>query len=118
MGFKHTYCKSCGKKIMFIKMAETGKKMPVDEVPVLLYVPERHADPLKGEIKSYITEEGRTVKGIDIITLFDDHKSDFLEYSNNGETVTINFDEGGYVPHWTTCDNPNRFHKKTSKERD
>jgi hypothetical protein len=77
-------CKACGAEIWWIR-TENGKDMPVNEQPIP-FVP--GAGP-----RTYITEEGRTMRGRDWRT------RDPYRY------------ELGYVPHWVTCPKADSFRK-------
>ena len=77
-------CRSCGKEILWVTM-KTGRKMPVDPGRVR-YVKQ---EPSFGD-KTLVLEDGTTLR---------------CRYANPDEAA----DGTGYVPHWATCDNANRF---------
>lgn len=77
-------CRSCGAEIMFIKMAKSGKLMPVDVMPITYDVP----DFTKGKW-TLITPNGKYVKA---------------DFAINGKYV-------GYQSHFATCPAAN-IHRK------
>lgn len=78
-------CKSCGAPIIFISTLK-NKKMPCDAEAVHFVADITSRD-------SYITTSGIPVRG-KIVTPDTPHAID------------------GYVPHWATCNNPDKFREK------
>lgn len=78
-------CKSCGKPIVWMK-TKAGKDMPCDAALVLYWADEAGKD-------TVINRSGETVR-----------------CSLKGENELIS--GLGRVPHWITCDSPDRFRKR------
>ena len=70
------YCKSCGAKILWVKMA-TGKMMPVDAQPVSF----RTVHPGEKAALTLVTPQGRIARGI---------------HDPGADTI-------GYTSHFATC---------------
>ena len=83
-----TICRSCRAKILYIETV-SGKKMPCNAEPVL------YKETGEGNDK-VITPEGVLIS-CDLVT--DPNEADGL----------------GYVPHWGTCNAPDKFRKKGAK---
>ena len=83
-----TKCRSCGASIVWIK-TKSGKSMPCNHEPVY------YKNKGKGSDK-VVTKKGEVIS-CEIIT---------------GSGVAEGF---GYVPHWSTCNNPDRFRKKEAQ---
>ena len=81
-------CKGCGQAIFFVKMQETGKKMPCDFTPVYYEDTERGTHTI-------ITPDGRTSKGREAIV-----------FSEAGSKHV------GYLSHFATCPAAGQFRKK------
>lgn len=79
-----TKCRSCGASIVWIK-TPGGKSMPCDNTPVYYSLK-------VGKKDRIVTPNGETL-ACEIVT--DPNKSDGV----------------GYVPHWGTCNNPDKFKK-------
>lgn len=80
-------CRGCGAPIEFIK-TPTGKMLPVDQ-QTINFIPGSG----KGERK-FVTDQGRVVSGIPV---GDAHEGGY---------------EIGYVPHWATCPEADKFRKR------
>ena len=81
-----TTCRSCGARIRWIR-TPAGKSMPCDERPIS-YLPNP-----QGKAK-LVTPEGTVVS------------CDEVQEGTEGSLA-------GYRAHWSTCDNPNRFKRRT-----
>lgn len=82
---KKALCRSCGAPILWIK-TPAGKSMPCDATPVY------YKDVEKGPDK-VVALNGVTVS-CEIVTNLDEA------------------DGFGYIPHWSTCDSPDKFRKR------
>ena len=81
-------CKACGREIIWI-MSPSGKAIPCD-VPAVTY---RKVDKAKDKV---VTLNGEVV-------------SCTFPFQNDVEYAPEAF---GYVPHWATCTDPERFRRK------
>lgn len=79
---KISRCRSCGESIIFIK-TEKGKTIPCNSTPVF------YSDRGHGRDK-VVTRNG-------------------LVLSRTITSDAYEADGVGYIPHWSTCDNPDRF---------
>ena len=81
---RSTFCKSCGKEIVWIKTI-AGKAMPCDAEP-------RYYCQHMGDKSKIVTPNGEVLS---------------CEILENPEQAT----GIGYTPHWGTCSAPNRFRR-------
>lgn len=81
-------CRSCGKRILWIKTRH-GKSMPCDAQPINYRI--------NPESSTKLVTPGGDVVLCDIV-------KDPAEAQG-----------WGYVPHWSTCDNPNKFRRRANK---
>jgi hypothetical protein len=84
---KTTECRSCKAQIGFILTIGKGKRMPVNPNSVMRTNPNDEENPYK----TLISEQGQILK--------------------NPAVGTI-----GFVPHWATCNDSNRFRKPKEKK--
>lgn len=80
--------KACGAKIIFIKTA-AGKSMPCDADPKL-YKADKRGKAI------FITQNGETIRGIEVFQPEDVSKATGV----------------GYIPHWATCPEAGKFKKR------
>lgn len=85
MSQNETTCRSCGKRILWIK-TKAGKSMPCDAEPV--------GYRYNSESRTKLVTPDGCVIPCDIV-------QDPAEAEGRG-----------YVPHWSTCDNPNKFRRR------
>ena len=79
-------CRSCGKRILWIK-TKHGKSMPCDAQPINYRI--------NPESRTKLVTPAGDVVACDIV-------KDPAEAQG-----------WGYVPHWSTCDSPNKFRRRT-----
>ena len=81
-------CRSCGAPIYWIRTT-AGKNMPCNIIPVHIKTGDKGKDKV-------VTKEGVVI---------------------SCDIVGSGYADGyGYVPHWTTCKDPDKFRKKEEKQ--
>ena len=86
-------CRGCGKLIVWTKM-KSGKAMPCDPeiIPFVSGADGEHG------IETFITPDGETKRG---------YRHGSIQQAGKTENQLI-----GYVPHWATCPQMNKFKSK------
>lgn len=79
-----SFCRGCNREILWIHM-RSGKAMPVDPEPAFVMEGQQPGK------RTFITDEGETIVGTETPV----------------DTGTI-----GFVPHWATCPESNRFKRR------
>ena len=78
-------CRSCGAKLVYIQTA-SGKQLPCDAYPGYYTTKAGNSDRV-------VTKNGAVLS------------CEIVAKPENADGI-------GYRPHWSTCDNPNRFRKR------
>ena len=102
-----TKCKSCGADIVFIK-TPSGKSIPCDAEAVVYIRTEEGKDRI-------VTGEGATLRCEIVI----DRQCVNDEGTINGHELVRKqpYETGtGFIPHWSTCNAPDKFRKKETKK--
>lgn len=83
-------CRGCGAPVIWVRMQDSGKRMPVDEDPVLV---------LQGHgSDTFVRADGEIVHGIRIGDGYDDYPDDNVIEA--------------YVSHFATCPQANQYRRR------